>query len=101
MFAFGFLFIISLIILIVLAVMKKRVKVTGIITGVLFLITIISIVVAFMTAPQFTIDEENQTMTVEFMDQIMEFDLERDIQEQIDDMMRELEESQLQEGTEN
>ncbi len=79
--------------------MKKRVKVPGIITAVLFVITIISIVAAFMTAPQFTIDEENQILTVDFMDETFEFDLERDIQEQIDEMVRELEETQLEEGT--
>lgn len=92
-FGFGFLFLLSLIVLIILAIMRKRIKTVGIITGVLFLILIISIVVAFLTGPSFEVDNENQTMTFEFMDITYEFDLTEDIQTQVDEFLLEYENS--------
>lgn len=102
-FGFGILFLISLVILIILAIMKKRIKVVGIITLLLFVSVIVSIVIAFMTGPRISIDNENQLMTFEFMDETYEFDLTTDIQEQVDEFLLEYQnmlDDQLKESSE-
>lgn len=92
-FGMGALFLISLIILIILAIMKKRIKVVGILTIVFFVLTIASIVVAYITGPSFSVDYENETMLFEFAGETFEFDMNQDIQEQVDEFILEYQES--------